>query len=350
MLSYLIVGSGYRSEYFGRIATRYPELFRAMFLCRSEEKVLRVTAHTGIPGTTSLQEAEGFLPDFVVVAVDRGHMAQVIEEWVLKGYPVVSETPVGSTMAELERLWELQEQEGARIVCCEQYPRHPILLAGEKAIRGGRLGTPTSGYLSLMHDYHAFALLRQMMLTDGEEYTLTGSRTGTPVVETDSRYGAFYDGRTTTEVRDVVQITFSSGKTALYDFSPVEYRSYIRSRHLTVRCERGEWNDRMLYYVDENGVPGKEMLLASIPEAYRVLDTQALRDIRRTWEPELQLDTQQDEFAIASLLLDMEGYLAGGASPYPLRMALEDALFWILLQEAVAAPGTVVRSPGVPWR
>ncbi len=84
MLSYLIVGSGYRSEYFGRIAARYPELFRAMFLCRSEEKVCQVKAHTGIPATTSLQEAEGFAPDFVVVAVDRGHMAQVIEEWVLQ--------------------------------------------------------------------------------------------------------------------------------------------------------------------------------------------------------------------------------------------------------------------------
>ena len=38
MLSYAIVGSGYRSEYYARIARTYPELFRAMYLCRSEEK------------------------------------------------------------------------------------------------------------------------------------------------------------------------------------------------------------------------------------------------------------------------------------------------------------------------
>ena len=38
MLSYVIIGSGYRAEYFGRIAASHPSLFRAMFLCRSEEK------------------------------------------------------------------------------------------------------------------------------------------------------------------------------------------------------------------------------------------------------------------------------------------------------------------------
>ena len=43
----------------------------------------------------------------------------------------------------------------------------------------------------------------------------------------------------------------------------------------------------------------------------------------------------QDEFAIATLLLDMEEYLNGGPSPYPLWEAIEDARFWLRLQEAV---------------
>ena len=40
MLSYAIVGSGYRSVYYARIARTYPVLFRAMYLCRSEEKAM----------------------------------------------------------------------------------------------------------------------------------------------------------------------------------------------------------------------------------------------------------------------------------------------------------------------
>ena len=40
MLSYAIVGSGYRSVYYARIARTYPVLFRAMYLCRSTEKAM----------------------------------------------------------------------------------------------------------------------------------------------------------------------------------------------------------------------------------------------------------------------------------------------------------------------
>ena len=349
MLSYLIVGSGYRSEYFGRIAADHPELFRAMFLCRSEEKAGLVTKNTGIPATTDIKNAMAFAPDFVVVAVDREHVADVAEEWVLRGFPVVTETPVGSSVEKLKRIWELQETKGAKIVCCEQYPRHPVMKAGLDAVAGGLLGKPMSGYLSLVHDYHAASVLRKMMLTGGEEYVLHGERTDTPAAETDSRYGAFYDGRTGREVRDIVHISYASGKTAVYDFSPVEYRSYIRSRHISVRCERGEWSDRLLYYLDENNVPQKTLITAQLPEKYRALDTQTLRDIRRTWEPELQLDTKQDEFAIATILLDMGEYIAGGPSPYPLWEALDDGMFWIMVQEAVRNPWQEIKVPKMPW-
>lgn len=222
-------------------------------------------------------------------------------------------------------------------------------MAGLSAVESGMLGIPATGYLSLVHDYHAASLLRKMLLTKNEAYTLHGERKITPVTETDSRYGAFYDGRRGQEVRDVIHISYASGKTAVYDFAPTEYRSYIRARHLTVRCGEGEWSDRMLYYLDEEHQPQKKLLIPEIPEKYRALDSQSLRDIRRTWTPELQLDTLSDEFAIASILLDMADYLSGGPSPYPLEEALDDALFWLLVQEAVKDPWQEIRMPDVPW-
>ena len=80
-----------------------------------------------------------------------------------------------------------------------------------------------------------------------------------------------------------------------------------------------------------------------------ILDTQSLRDIRRTWQPELQLDTLQDEYAIATILFDMQKYLDGGESPYPLKEALDDALFWLLLQDAVNAPWKEITVPRTSW-
>lgn len=349
VLSYIIVGSGYRAEFYGRIASAYPQQFRAMFLCRSEEKAAKMYAKTGIPATTSLKECERFQADFVVIAVNKENIADVCEEWVNYGYPVVSETPIGTSIEKLCRLWELYETKGARIMLCEQYHRYPGLIAGLHAVSEGKIGTPYFAYLSLAHDYHAASLLRRMLLVRGDAFTIRGKRMRYPIVETDSRTGAITDGRSGMENRDVVSVTFSSGKEAVYDFSGVQYRSFIRSRHLIVRGEKGEWNDNLIYGLDEKNQPQRKYLLPVIEERYSVLDTQYLRDLRKTWQPELFLDTRQDEYAIATMLFDMQDYLAGGSEIYPMREALDDAYFWILMNEAVSSPWTEVKSQVMPW-
>lgn len=334
MLSYVIVGSGYRAQYYGRAAQTWPEQFRAVFLCRSGEKAAKMKRETGLDSVLTAEAAEAFSPDFIVVAVDKGHIADVAEEWALRGYPVVTETPLADTEEKLERIQKLAES-GARIVCCEQYHRYPLLAAGLEAVRQGLIGTPRSAYVSALHDYHAASIIRRALMAEKERYSMHGARTVGTATETDSRGGAVLDGRTVKESRDYVLAVFESGKTALYDFAPIQYRSYIRTRHITVRGERGEWNDTTVYCLDENNRPLRRMLTPEIPERYRCLDNQALRDLRRTWRPELVLDTLQDEFAIATILLDMGEYLSGGDAPYPLWEAVEDVRFWMRLQETV---------------
>ncbi|MBQ8092081.1 MAG: Gfo/Idh/MocA family oxidoreductase [Clostridia bacterium] len=348
MLSYAIIGSGYRAEYFGRIAAAYPDLFRAVYLCRSGEKAALMQAHTGMPAVLSPDDFP-FHPDFAVIAVDRSHVADVAEEWISRGFPVVTETPVGDTTDKLIRMWN-HAKNGARIVCCEQYHRYPILAAGIREIQAGRIGIPSSLYISFLHDYHAASILRRALsIRPGEPYTMHGIRQHHTVTETDSRYGAILDGRTMQADRDMVYISYASGKEAIYDFCPVQYRSFIRSRHMTVRGTRGEWSDTQLLYLDAQNLPVRQVLTAELPEKYRCLDSQALRDKRRNWSAELAPDTVQDEFAIASILLDMNSYLSGGPSPYPIEDALEDAYFWILLQEAVASPFAAIQTTHMPW-
>ena len=349
MLSYLIVGSGYRAEYYGRAAKTYSGLFRALFLCRSEEKALLMEKRTGVSGTISPDEALSFRPDFIVIAVDRPHVADAALEWIERGYPVLTETPVGDTEEKLDLLWQRALQ-GAKIVCCEQYHRYPILSAGLRAVAEGKIGAPSSAYISLLHDYHAASILRRaLLIRRGEGYVLRGKRTVRPIVETDSRYGAILDNRVSDVRRDAVHISYDSGKEAIYDFSSVQYRTFIQSRHLCVRGGRGEWTDTVILFADADGLPERTFLLPGIPEEYRCLDTQALRDKRRNWLFELAPDTVQDEFAIASILLDMGAYLRGGPAPYPLWEALDDAYFWLLLERAVQNPWQEIASRPKPW-
>ncbi len=337
MLKYLIIGSGYRSLYYGRIARRYSDLFKAAYLCRSAEKAALMRAETGAAAYTSEAEAFGFDPDFVVIAVDRAHIGEVTIQWAKRGYPVLSETPIASHPEQMNELQALSAA-GAKIACSEQYCRYPILAAGLRLLEEGAIGTPVMAYLSLAHEHHGVSLIRRLLGTDGESYTIRAERRTTSVLATDSRYGAIADGSSANEVRDTAFITFASGKTAVYDFAPVQYRSFIRSRHLCVRGTKGEWNDTVLYGTDESNRPVRRLLLPEIPERYTALDTQDLRDARKTWQPELFLDTRQDEFAIATVLFDMQDFLQGGASPYPLEAALADARFSLLLSQAVERP------------
>ena len=349
MLSYLIVGSGYRAEYYARIARKYPSLFRALFLCRSQEKADALKARTYTDATVSADTALAFRPDFVVVAVDREHVGEVTLEWVRLGFPVLAETPVASSLEQIRELWHAFK-DGAKISCAEQYHRYPLLSAGLKRVENGLIGEPASAYLSLAHEYHGFSLLRRMLRTGRESYSVTAFRQISEVAATDSRYGAVYDGSSVRDERDTAFIRFASGKTAIYDFGSVQYRSFLRSRHLTVRGDRGEWSDRIILYADENSMPQRLCLMPEIAEKYRQLDTQTLRDGRKTWTGELFLDTEQDEFAIATMLKDMGEYIAGGSSPYPLEDALDEAYFTLLLKRAAENPGKCVDSGEIPWQ
>ena len=347
-LSYLIVGSGYRAKFYARIAKTYPALFSALFLCRSEEKAALMQYETGVPAVCSTEEAAAFRPDFIVIAVNKTSITDVSIEWVNRGYPVLMETPAGMTREQLLQLWNLS-QNSARIAVAEQYHRYPDMIAGLQAVSEGRIGTPCSAYLSLAHDYHGMSLLRRMLLTEGESYSIRGERTMYPVTETDSRTGPLPGNPVRERARDLVWVSFDSGKKALYDFSGVQYHSFIRSRHVLVRGDRGEWCDAVLYCLDNRGQPVREELRPVIPERYKELDTALLRDARRVPRTGLSMDNLQDEFAMASMLYDMKDFLENGTEVYPLREALEDAYFRILMEEALAEPWKEVRADKMPW-
>ena len=347
-LSYLIVGSGYRARFYARIAKTYPALFSAMFLCRSKEKAALMLRETGVPAVWSPEEAEAFQPDFVVIAVNKTSITDVCIEWVNRGYPVLMETPAGMTREQLLQLWDLR-QGGARIAVAEQYHRYPDMIAGLRAIAEGRIGTPGSIYLSMAHDYHGMSLIRRMLMTEGESYSLRGERRMHPVTETDSRTGPIPGNPVREKSRDVVWVSFDSGKNALYDFSGVQYHSFIRSRHVVVRGDRGEWCDTILYCLDEEGRPVREELAPVIPDRYRELDTALLRDARRVPKRALSMDNLQDEFAMATMLYDMKEFLETGKEIYPFSEALEDAYFRILMEEALAEPWKEIRAEKMPW-
>lgn len=364
-LSFIIVGSGWRAMFYVRIAKAYPQLFKLKYLlCRTAQKAERIQREQGIPVTTSSADCETAHPDFVVVAVDYASNFQVTVEWLQKGYAVLAETPAASTEEHLEELWRLH-QKGAKLQIAEQYFRYPLLAAGLQAVQKGLLGDPYAVELSLAHDYHGFSLIRRMLncsLVQGRGYenTLSTSRLPLmklsarqyrfPVVETDSRFGPVTDGRIGQQERTRVTIEFENGKIAFYDFSGLQYHTFIRARHINVQGARGEWNDTILRYVNEENQPVAEDLKPWLNPAYQALDTDFLRRQSQLWKPFVSMENYQDEYAIATLMLDMGSLLETGKGGYPLAEALEDAYMLILMKEALLSPGQTVISRPHGWQ
>lgn len=352
-LSFIIVGSGWRSLFYVRIAKRYPEQFDLKYmLCRTQEKADRMALEHGISATTSVEECELAKPDFVVVAASKTSLFEETKKWARKGFAVLCETPAGGSVEELKELWEFVNN-GVKIQIAEQYHRYPIMAAGLKAIKEGKLHEPYAVNLSMAHDYHGVSLIRRMLKPDNPnslrlEY-MCGEKYSFPVTETDSRYGAITDGSVKQRERTAITMKFTNGKVAFYDFSGVQYHSFIRARHVNVQGRDGEWNDTFVRYVDEAHMPHIEELTAWLSPEYECLNTEELVKQSKTWKPVVVMDNEQDEYAIATMMYDIRAYIEEGKEVYPMAEALEDAYLWLLMKEAVNNTGVKIVPQKMPW-
>lgn len=333
-LRFIVVGSGWRSLFYWRIAQALPERFElCAMLCRTEEKAEKMHREYGVPVSTSVEQCIALHPDLVVVAVNKASIAAVSTEWLARGFAVLCETPAALEEDALCALWQLHRQ-GAKLQVAEQYWLYPTLAKRLAAVRSGALGTPQFARLSVAHGYHAVSLARQFLNAGQQPVRVTGRSWTEKIIETDSRLGAVHNGALVEKTLQQHTLEFAGGGTAFLDFNGVQYHSYLRSTHTSVQGERGEVFDDTLRCLDAAGEPVCRPL-TPLPDPLAVAAAQA--------------GLNEDETAIACFLDRMQGYLAGGAEVYPLADALQDAYLALLMERALAAPGQPVESTPQPW-
>lgn len=252
-IRYVIVGSGWRSLYYVRVAKALPEKFElcAMF-CRSREKAEKMSEEYGIYATASIEECRNFKPDFVVVAVNKTDIAKVSMEWMNYGLTVLCETPAALDTDTLKQLWELHKS-GKKLVVAEQYTKYPTYDALFKVLNTGIIGEPDCLNISLAHGYHGASLMRAFLQQNvNAQFTVRAKTYEFTTVETLNRYERFTDGRMDKKKRTAATFEFDDGKVAFYDFDSEQYRSPIRKNHVKVQGRKGELMDDTFYYLDEN--------------------------------------------------------------------------------------------------
>ena len=344
-IRFAVVGSGWRSLFYGRIAQALPAQFELAALgCRTEEKAARLRAEYGLPAVVGEAAVEAARPDFIVSAVNKQSMCETVRHWLAKGYPVLSETPAALSMEELTALWQLH-QAGARVQVAEQYRWYPRYEAVLRLVRSGLLGQPVSAYLSAMHDYHAAGMLRGLLGLGREEARLTGCTFSVPVTATRTRTEVLTAGEVVLKEQRHVLFEYESGKSAVYDFMSDQYHSLIRPRTLRLRGTRGEVDDGVVCWLNDKNLPERAVLDVREDSAAGEVLGIAFRGQALYTPPFGPCGLPEDETAIARMLLGMARYIETGEELYPLADALEDAYTALLMASPAVTPGAGLGGP-----
>lgn len=360
-MRFIIVGSGWRSLYYVRIAKALPQRFElCAMLCRTEEKAQLMAREHGIPTSTSIAECRAMNPDFVVVVVNKASIADVAMQWMSYGFCVLSETPAAMDLQTLNKLWEMHK-EGHKLVVCEQYRKYPEFEALIAVARSGLIGEPDILNCSLAHEYHGASLFRALLgVSQAEQFSVTARSYTYPVAQTLTRYDFYTDRRIAQKKRVVATFEFKNGKVCLYDFDSEQYRSPIRKSTYRLLGRYGEIIDGTVRYLDAEGLAHISAIEMSSRRVSTCYDNPNLKEIEEItsirfedenlYTPRFGLcGLAQDETAIATMMEGTYLYAKGLAeSPYPLEEALQDAYTMILLLEAEET-GKKVESAPQAW-
>lgn len=348
-----IVGGGWRSEFFLRIAKELPQRFEVCgVVTRSESKGLEIENRWKVKTCRTVDELlRHTSPSFVVVSVLRDAAPGFIKELSSKGVPVLAETPPAP---DLEGLLELNKltRPGARIQVAEQYHLQPMNAACIAIANSGKLGEINQVQLSLCHGYHAVSMFRKLLGIKFENAVISASTYTMPIVAGPTRFG-LPEKETVKESSQTIAFFRFGDKLAVYDFSSDQYFSWIRSKRLLVLGERGEIYDSGVKYLKDFLTPVEYELKRMDAGEYGNHEGYYLKGLLggEEWlykNPYIPGKLSDDEIAVAACIEKMALYVKGGPEFYSLAEASQDHYLAMTMIEA-ARTGTSIATRTQPW-
>jgi len=345
-IKFALYGSGWRSEFFLRIANALPERFEVTgLITRSAEKSEKLSNRFGIKCYSTAEELlQTEKPMFMVVSV-AGHANMDVSLDILKrGIPVLLETPPAVDMASLLKFYE-EIPANTKIQIAEQYPLHPMHMARFAFLETGKLGVVQHAQISFSHGYHGVALIRKFLSIGIENAEITAAKFPLSVVGGFTREGEPTKEAILEKSQTIAVLNFG-GKTGLLNFEIDQHRSWVRSPIIQVKGTHGELFNSKIKYLHDFNVPiesefvrkdlGREDNFEGFDLKGIIGDGKWL--YRNPYQGSRLVD---DEIAVAECLVKMAEYLHSGKSFYSLAEASQDQYLSLLIDEAIASGKTV---------
>ncbi|MCU1439156.1 MAG: oxidoreductase [Rhodoglobus sp.] len=350
---FAMVGAGWRSEFFLRIARELPSRFEVCgVVVRDPAKGAAFEERWSIPTFRSIAELLARTsPQFVVVSVPRQVVADVITEITASGLAVLTETPPGDDVPSMAALHELVVR-GAKIQVAEQYHLEPLLSAQLSLAQSGRIGTVDQAQVGLAHDFHGISIIRKALGVGFADAVITAWQFTRPIVMGPSRAGDPEEEKLVPAVQTTARMDFGD-QLGIYDFAPQQYRSWIRSNRLLIRGDRGEIHNTEVRYLKDFRTPMHLTITRMSTGENTNLEGQFLRGLiagdewvyRNEFIPGRLMD---DEIAIATCLVRMAEHSQGGPDFYSLADASQDYYLHSMMLRSIES-GESVRTERQAW-
>jgi predicted dehydrogenase len=353
--SFGIVGSGWRGEFFLRLAATVSERFRVTgVVTRTAERGAGVTARYGVPSFRTVNEllaAEP--PDFVAVAVPWAASPGAIRELVAQGVRVLAETPPAPDLPGLRALWADAGDSGL-VQVAEQYLLMPGHAARLHVVREGVIGDPTSVHVCSTHLYHAISMIRGLLGVGFEPAVVHARDFTAPLADPLTPSGWTGDAAPQPRTTTIATLDFGAGRMGLYDFTENQWWNPLRGRRIVVRGTTGEIADDMVVRLADATTPVSSPLVHRRTGIDLNLEGNELdhisfdgRVVYRNPFPGARFS--EDDLGVALLLERTGAWARGeGPAPYPLADGLQDHLLSLAIQES-AASGLEVTTGREAW-
>jgi predicted dehydrogenase len=349
--TFALYGSGWRAEFFLRVARALPYLFDLCgVVTRSDEKAERFGRDFGVSCYKSVDDLlKATRPDFFVVCLGGGVATDEAIKLSDSGFPVLMETPPAWDAPNLCRIYTGR----GRIQIAEQFHLHPMHIARLAFMASGKTGTPQHAQISFNHSYHGISLIRKYLDVGFENCEITATATPIQVVGGYTRGGPPEKEDLQTKTHTLATLRFESGKTGLLNFETDQHRSWVRSPITQVKCTHGEIFNTTLKYLKTYNEPIETELVRhdmGREDNFEGFDLKGITGdgqwlYRNPFTGSRLID---DEISIAHLLAKMADYTQGGADFYSLAEGCQDQYLALLVQEAAATGGTL-KSETQPW-
>ncbi|HLZ62170.1 MAG TPA: Gfo/Idh/MocA family oxidoreductase [Ktedonosporobacter sp.] len=342
-----IVGGGWRSLFFLRVAQALPDRFEvAGMMVRDEARGQEFEQAWGVKTYRTLDELLRVNDlRFVVVSVPRSVAPQILSTLAERALPALSETPPAPDLAGLLALHDLSKR-GARIQVAEQYYLQPLHAARMAFVHSGKLGTVNQAQVSIAHGYHGVSLIRRFLGIGFEPARITAHRFTSPLIAGPDRSGPPTQERMVQSEQQIAYLDFGD-KLGVFDFTGDQYRSWIRSPRLLVRGDHGEINATRARYLLDYQTPITLDFMRQDTGTNGNLEGYYHKGILagNEWvykNPFVPARLSDEEIAVASCLAGMDAYVDGGPDIYSLAEASQDHYLSLMIEQALSSSETVV--------